>query len=136
MSQAHYRVAVDVGGTFMDFVLLDERTGTVRVEKTPSIPGELPQQFMAGLLAFDVGIGEIARIFHGMTVGVNALIQEKGAKVGLITTKGFRDVLEIGRGGRKCVYTASAANEGKVCRPVAGPWCAATLCASLCAAHE
>jgi N-methylhydantoinase A len=99
-----YRVAVDVGGTFMDFVLLDENSGAVRVEKILSIPDELPSQFLKGLTAFGATLDSIHRIFHGMTVGVNALIQEKGAKVGLITTKGFRDVLEIGRGGRKPVY--------------------------------
>ncbi|MCX7173197.1 MAG: hydantoinase/oxoprolinase family protein [Proteobacteria bacterium] len=102
--QAKYRVAVDVGGTFMDFVLMDEQTGEIRIEKVASISDQLPSQFMKGLTAFGVGIDAIARIFHGMTVGVNALIQERGAKVGLITTKGFRDVLEMGRGGRKPVY--------------------------------
>lgn len=102
--QSQYRVAVDVGGTFMDFVLMDEQTGEIRIEKVPSISDQLPSQFMKGLMAFDVSIDEIGRIFHGMTVGVNALIQERGAKVGLITTKGFRDVLEMGRGGRKPVY--------------------------------
>lgn len=102
--QSQYRVAVDVGGTFMDFVLMDEKTGAIRIEKVPSIASELPSQFMKGLTAFGVGIDAIGRIFHGMTVGVNALVQERGAKVGLITTKGFRDVLEMGRGGRKPVY--------------------------------
>ncbi len=102
--QSKYRVAVDVGGTFMDFVLMDERTGEIRIEKVPSIAHQLPEQFMKGLSAFGVDMAEIARIFHGMTVGVNALIQERGARVGLITTRGFRDVLEMGRGGRKPVY--------------------------------
>ena len=102
--EAKYRVAVDVGGTFMDFVLMDERTGRIRIEKVASISDQLPDQFMKGLAAFGVGVEEIARIFHGMTVGVNALIQERGARVGLITTRGFRDVLEMGRGGRKPVY--------------------------------
>lgn len=102
--QAKYRVAVDVGGTFMDFVMMNEQTGEIRIEKVPSISDQLPSQFMKGLTAFGVNIDAIARIFHGMTVGVNALIQERGAKVGLITTKGFRDVLEMGRGGRKPVY--------------------------------
>jgi N-methylhydantoinase A len=102
--QSQYRVAVDVGGTFMDFVLMDEKTGEIRIEKVPSISSDLPGQFMKGLDAFGVSIDAIGRIFHGMTVGVNALIQERGAKVGLITTRGFRDVLEMGRGGRKPVY--------------------------------
>jgi N-methylhydantoinase A len=103
-SGSNYRVAVDVGGTFMDFVLMDEQTGVIEIEKVPSIADQLPSQFLKGLTAFGVNIDAIRRIFHGMTVGVNALIQERGAKVGLLTTKGFRDVLEMGRGGRKPVY--------------------------------
>ena len=102
--EGRYRVAVDVGGTFIDFVLLDQSTGSIRVEKAPSSPEELPQQFLKGLSRLDVGIESIHQIFHGMTVGVNALVQEKGARVGLITTRGFRDVLQIGRGGREPVY--------------------------------
>ncbi|MEA3539153.1 MAG: hydantoinase/oxoprolinase family protein [Pseudomonadota bacterium] len=104
MTQDRYRVAVDVGGTFMDFVLMDEATGAARVEKIPSIPDRLHEQFLKGIESLDVDIDSIQQIFHGMTVGVNALVQEKGAKVGLLTTKGFRDVLEMGRGGRKPVY--------------------------------
>lgn len=99
-----YRVAVDVGGTFTDFVLLDERTGQVSIEKVPSLPDQLSRQFLLGLRSFKVPLEEVRQIFHGMTVGVNALVQGKGAKVGLITTKGFRDVLEMGRGGRQPVY--------------------------------
>ena len=98
------RVAVDVGGTFMDFVLLDETTGEVRIEKEASIPEELANQFLIGISRFGVDLASLDQIFHGMTVGVNALVQEKGARVGLITTKGFRDVLELGRGNRKEVY--------------------------------
>ncbi|RIK94182.1 MAG: 5-oxoprolinase [Proteobacteria bacterium] len=98
------RVAVDVGGTFMDFVLLDETTGEVRIEKEASIPEELANQFLLGISRFGIDLAALDQIFHGMTVGVNALVQEKGARVGLITTKGFRDVLELGRGNRKEVY--------------------------------
>jgi N-methylhydantoinase A len=103
-TQTQYRVAVDVGGTFIDFVLMDAATGAIRIEKIASISDQLPAQFLKGLMAFGVSIDAIRHIFHGMTVAVNALIQERGAKVGLITTKGFRDVLEMGRGGRKPVY--------------------------------
>ena len=102
--QPQYRAAVDVGGTFIDFVLMDEETGVIRIEKVPSISDQLPVQFLKGLTAFGVSIDAVGRIFHGTTVALNALIQERGVKVGLITTKGFRDVLEMGRGGRKPVY--------------------------------
>jgi N-methylhydantoinase A len=103
-TRARYRIAVDVGGTFIDFVALDEETGALIVEKTPSLAEDLPAQFLKGLGALGIELGGIHQIFHGMTVGVNALVQERGAKVGLITTRGFRDVLEIGRGGREPVY--------------------------------
>ncbi len=99
-----YRIAVDTGGTFIDFVLLDERTGEVRIEKEDSIAGRMAEQVLVGLRRFDVSMPEIVRLFHGTTVGINALVQERGARVGLITTKGFRDVLEMGRGGRTPVY--------------------------------
>jgi len=102
--EGRYRVAVDVGGTFIDFVLLDEQTGAIRIEKAPSTPSELARQFIKGISRLDVPIDSIHQIFHGMTVGVNALVQHSGARVGLITTKGFRDVLQIGRGGRDPVY--------------------------------
>lgn len=99
-----YRVAVDTGGTFIDFVLLDEQSGEVRIEKEDSTAGHLAEQVIAGLRRFDVSIAEIVRLFHGTTVGINALVQERGARVGLITTQGFRDVLEMTRGGRTPVY--------------------------------
>ena len=102
MSQ--YRVAIDTGGTFIDFVLLNEQSGEIRIEKEDSTAGHLADQLIAGLRRFDVSIAEIVRLFHGTTVGINALVQERGARVGLITTKGFRDVLEMGRGGRTPVY--------------------------------
>ena len=108
--KSRYRVAVDVGGTFMDFVLMDEETGTIRVEKAASLADQLPSQFIKGMNSFDVPMESIGRIFHGMTVGVNALLQERGARVGLITTRGFRDILEMGRGGRKPVYNFTQKN--------------------------
>lgn len=103
-SRQRFRVAVDVGGTFIDLVLLDEQTGAVKVEKVQSLAEKLPEQFLLGLQKLEPDLEKVGRIFHGMTVAVNALIQERGARVGLLTTKGFRDVLEMGRGGRKPVY--------------------------------
>lgn len=100
----NFRVAVDVGGTFMDFVILDEETGAIRIEKVPSLPDDLHDQLIVGLKRLAVHPSGIKQIFHGMTVGVNALVQENGARVGLVTTRGFRDVLEMGRGGRRPVY--------------------------------
>ena len=98
------RVAVDVGGTFIDFVLLDEATGEITIEKQPATPATLADEFLAGLERLPVPPSGIDRLFHGTTVAINAVLQEKGARVGLITTQGFRDVLAIGRGSRPEIY--------------------------------
>ena len=105
MSGGH-RVAVDVGGTFIDFVLLDEATGELVIEKQPARRETLVAEFLAGLERLPVGLPAIDRLFHGTTVGINAVIQERGAKVGLLTTSGFRDVLALGRGSRPELYNA------------------------------
>lgn len=103
-SETGYRVAVDVGGTFIDFVLHDERSGEVVIEKQPSIPSTLADEFVAGLARLPVPPSAISRLFHGTTVAINTVVQERGARIGLITTEGFRDVLSIGRGARLEIY--------------------------------
>lgn len=90
-------VGVDVGGTFTDILIFDSETGFVRVVKTPSTVDDQSVGFLNGLQSSGVAIGQIQRIIHGTTVGTNAVLERKGAKVGLITTKGFRDVLEMRR---------------------------------------
>lgn len=99
-----YRVAVDVGGTFIDFVLLNEATGEVVIEKQPSTPATLAREFVTGLARLPVATADIDLLFHGATVAINAVVQGRGARVGLITTQGFRDVLAIGRGARPQIY--------------------------------
>lgn len=98
------RVAIDVGGTFIDYVLLDENTGEIRVDKQPVASEVLTDAVLTGLERIAGDIGTIDQLLHGMTVALNALVEGRGVPVGLLTTKGFRDVLEIGRGGRKQVY--------------------------------
>jgi N-methylhydantoinase A len=93
-------VGVDVGGTFTDFFHFDDATGTFTVGKTPSNRGDEAVGFMAGLRSFGVVAG-LSAIVHGTTVGTNALLERKGARAGLITTAGFRDVLEMRRRDRK-----------------------------------
>lgn len=88
----------------MDFVLLNEATGEVSLEKQFSAPESIVEEISTGLGRLPVGLGEVQRIFHGTTVALNTIIQEKGARVGLLTTLGFRDVLEIGRGSRPEIY--------------------------------
>lgn len=95
-----YRVGTDVGGTFTDLVLWDEDTGEISVFKTPSTPRNPADGVFDGIKNFEEKTGQIAYFAHGTTVGTNAVLERKGAKTALITTKGFRDVIEIGRQSR------------------------------------
>ena len=97
------RLAVDVGGTFIDFVAFDPANGAVSIEKVRSA-GELDQQFLSGAAQLGFQPTDIGMVVHGSTMVINTIVQEDGDKVGLITTKGFRDVLELGRGGREEIY--------------------------------
>lgn len=98
------RVATDVGGTFTDLVHFetDTRTGrqTVKTEKADTTPPNFEDGVLTVLDKGGTRIDEVGFFAHGTTVVINALTERKGAKVGLITTKGFRDILEIGRGNR------------------------------------
>ena len=101
----HWIVGVDVGGTFTDLFVLDEATGQARIVKVPSTRGEEARGFMNGIQRVTGsdgadGASGIATIVHGTTVGTNALLERKIAKTGIITTRGFRDVLEMRRRDR------------------------------------
>src|SRR3954467_735379 len=93
-----YRVGVDIGGTFTDIVLLGSN-GSVHVKKIASSVGNYAQAIVDGLAEVfrETGLtgSAVEEIRHGTTVASNAILEHKGARVGLITTKGFRDVLEI-----------------------------------------
>lgn len=94
---APYRLTIDTGGTFSDFLLLDEESGAIRVVKVPSTPDDPARAVLHGLdlLAADgVEPGDIAFFFHGTTVATNALLEERGARVGLLITDGFRGIHE------------------------------------------
>lgn len=97
------RAGVDVGGTFTDFVLADTRHGTQRVvvHKVPSTPEDQSIGVVRGLLELcrmaDIGPGDIDVLLHGTTVATNMVIERKGAEVGMITTRGFRDILHMAR---------------------------------------
>ena len=93
-----YRLAVDTGGTFSDFVLLEEASGSLRVFKVPSTPDDAGRAVLQGIAAIvESGVPATdSRFFvHGTTVGTNALLEEKGARAGLVITKGFRAVYEV-----------------------------------------
>src|SRR5215212_4497451 len=95
---SRYRVTVDTGGTFSDFVYLDEDTGAVSISKVPSTPDDPSRAILAGiemLLAKSVRADDISFFCHGTTVGTNALLEEKGAKTGLLVTQGFRGIYEV-----------------------------------------
>ena len=93
-------VGVDVGGTFTDLFLFDETTGRVRVGKVGSTRGREADGFVDGISRL-ADLVDISAIVHGTTVGTNALLERKGARAGLITTRGFRDVLEMRRRDRR-----------------------------------
>src|SRR5271154_6188228 len=107
-----WRVGVDAGGTFTDVCLFDDATGGVTVWKVASTPDD-PSRGIADGVAEGVGMvgvapAAIGYFGHGTTVATNALIQHRGARTGLITSDGFRDLLEIGRQKRPDLYDLQA----------------------------
>ncbi len=96
-----WRVGVDIGGTFTDFYLLDTTTGQVRIHKTLTTPAAPEQAVVEGLArllaALEVAASAVGLLAHGTTLATNALIEGRGARVGVVTTAGFRDVLIMGR---------------------------------------
>ncbi|HUZ63338.1 MAG TPA: hydantoinase/oxoprolinase family protein [Acetobacteraceae bacterium] len=100
MSARRLIVGVDVGGTFTDLFFLDEATGRCWIGKVPSTRGDEAEGFLAGLAEGGVETRAIGTVVHGTTVGTNALLERKGGRTGLITTQGFRDVLEMRRRDR------------------------------------
>src|SRR5574341_553447 len=106
------RLGIDVGGTFTDFVLLDDATGQVSTYKcltTPRDPSDAIEEGLHGLARQvpDCPV-RLEEIIHGTTLVINAIIERKGARTGLITTQGFRDVLELGREIRYAPYDVFA----------------------------
>jgi N-methylhydantoinase A len=90
-----YRLGIDTGGTFTDFVLIRESDGEITSLKTLSTPPEFSQGVVNGLDKLDLDLRQVNYIVHGTTIGVNALIQRQGAMTGLLTTRGFEDILHI-----------------------------------------
>src|ERR687892_170358 len=91
------RAAVDIGGTFTDVVVFDEAKGSLALAKALSTPAELARGVEDGLNKAAVPLDQVLSLIHGSTIVVNAIIERHGAKTALVTTKGFRDVYEIGR---------------------------------------
>ena len=94
-------IGVDVGGTFTDIVYGDMATGTVAIHKVSTTPADPSQGVMTGVLelcrAQGVDPAEVAYVLHGTTTATNAVREHKGARAGMITNEGFRDILHIAR---------------------------------------
>ncbi len=90
-------VGIDVGGTFTDLTAVDDATGRVVVTKVPSRPRNEAAAVLDGLAALGIAPREVRRLVHGTTVGTNAVLERRGAPVAVLTTAGFRDLVEIGR---------------------------------------
>ncbi|MBV8412342.1 MAG: hydantoinase B/oxoprolinase family protein [Alphaproteobacteria bacterium] len=103
-----YRLGFDIGGTFTDFVLLDAATGGISLHKCLTTPDDPADGALDGIrsicAAAGIGVAEIGELLHGTTLVTNALIEGRGARLGLLTTKGFRDVLEFGIEQRYDIY--------------------------------
>ena len=103
-----YRIGFDIGGTFTDFILLDAERSDIRLHKCLTTPADPSVGALEGLseivAAAGLSLADIGEIVHGTTLVTNALIERKGAKLGLITTAGFRDILEMGTEQRYDIY--------------------------------
>ena len=101
-------IGVDTGGTFTDLVLLDRAAGSLAIHKLPTTPDDPAQGILQGiealLAAAKRDAGDIDLLVHGTTLATNAILQRRHAKTGMLTTAGFRDVLEIGRQRRPSFY--------------------------------
>ncbi|MEQ8450090.1 MAG: hydantoinase/oxoprolinase family protein [Nitratireductor sp.] len=104
MSDKAYIVGVDVGGTFTDVFVLDETAGAVITTKVPSTRGDQSRGFVQGIAEIVADFADIRTLVHGTTVGTNALLERKGARTGIITTEGFRDVIEMRRRDRPTTW--------------------------------
>lgn len=100
MTTTRYLVGIDVGGTFTDLLAYDEVEQHLLSAKVPSFPGEQWRGVLDALVELGIEFDAIRAFVHGTTIATNSLLQRKGAKTALVTTKGFRDVLEIGKGRR------------------------------------
>ncbi len=104
MTRPAYVIGVDVGGTFTDVFILDETSGAVTTAKVPSTRNDQSKGFVEGIAGKVGDFADIRTVVHGTTVGTNALLERKGARTGIVTTEGFRDVLEMRRRDRPTTW--------------------------------
>lgn len=110
-------IGVDVGGTFTDVFVFNEATGQVETTKVPSTRGDQSRGFIEGIARKVADFADIRTVVHGTTVGTNALLERKGTRTGIITTEGFRDVLEMRRRDRPTTWGLRGAFTPVVARP-------------------
>ena len=100
-TETNFAVAVDIGGTFTDIALLDQDSGRIWRAKTPSVPSDPSEAFLTGIKLALADAGQpahaLSRVLHGTTIATNMILEDKGARAALVTTRGFRHVLAIGR---------------------------------------
>ena len=110
-------VGIDVGGTFTDIVVYDEESGELIASKSPTTPENPAEGVINVLQKMSIDLAQVTSFRHGATVATNTALERKGARLGVITTQGFRDVLIIGRGNRTLLYDIKAVRpEGLVKR--------------------
>jgi N-methylhydantoinase A len=100
-------LAIDIGGTFTDLAAVDRRDGSLILAKVGTTPTRLQQGVLSALERSELPPGDVGAFVHGSTVVINAVTERRGARTALLTTEGFRDVLEIGRANRPDLYNLS-----------------------------
>ncbi|MCA8929032.1 MAG: hydantoinase/oxoprolinase family protein [Alphaproteobacteria bacterium] len=103
-----WRIGVDIGGTFTDVAMIEEATGRIGIAKTPTTPDDFGRGVLNGLnealAKYGLPAADVTLLSHATTVVTNALLENKGARIALVTTRGFRDVLELRRSARADLY--------------------------------
>ena len=117
-------IGVDVGGTFTDVVLFDSETGETAVHKVPTTPEDPSRGVMRGVLelcrSVAIDPGAITHVYHGTTIATNAVLEYKGARTGMITTKGYRDIIHSAGISGRCTIRSCRRFPGSITR-----WCGA-----------
>lgn len=103
---SRYRIGIDVGGTFTDFVLYDGQDRVTRTLKVPTTPNDPSDAIAEGIERLGIALADVGGLAHGTTTATNALIERKGARTAFLTTRGHRDTLEIRRNNREELYDA------------------------------
>jgi N-methylhydantoinase A len=103
-----WRIGVDIGGTFTDVALIDETAGRIGVAKVPTTPHDLAKGVLSALTdamaRYGISAADVGLLSHATTIVTNTVLEEKGARAALVTTRGFRDLLELRRSARGNLY--------------------------------